>query len=418
MKLAILGGSFNPVHLGHFFLADTVLSSLNYDRVVLVPAYCSPFKPDAGIEGGANDRMEMAAASIAGDSRLTIDGCEITRGGVSYTADTVEDIILRYAPDGKPGLIIGDDLAGDFPKWKRSKDILEMADVIIARRMRSGKQNVSYPHVQIDNDLIDISSASVREKIAAGAAWRFLVPAAARVIIEERELYGFNRKADSGCAGFDKPPAKSLIIRVEDAVRESLGFERFLHSRNTALLAADMCRRLGPLYAAKHGKEEAASLNPELGYLAGMAHDLAKELGAAELMRLAESDGKKITRLEKEKPSLLHGRASAVLLREKFHVYNEDVLEAAALHTGGGVNMGPLAKVVYVADKMEVSRDNIDPKTRSLTFFDDDLDRIFLAVLKRNISRIRAKNQELSEDTLKLLDKMKKMPGITGREGN
>jgi len=412
VRLAIQGGSFNPVHLGHLFLADTVLSTLNYDRVVLVPAFCSPFKPDAGIEGDANNRLEMVAASVASDHRIAVDGCEIERGGVSYTAETIEDIILRYAPEGKPGLVIGDDLAEDFSQWKNSGDILAMADIIIARRVHSGKLDVSYPHVQIFNDVMDISSAAVRKKIAAGEAWRCLVPAAAGNIIEDRGLYGFRRRGETG-NGSAKSPGKNLIVRVEEAARKSLSLERFLHSRNTALLALDICSRLGPVYAARYGKEEASPLNPEQGYLAGIAHDLAKQIDGAEMLRLAKKDGKKITRLEKQTPNLLHGRASAVLLKERFGVNDDAVLEAVALHTGGGENMGPLAKVVFIADKMEVSRENIEPAVRNLTLFDDNLDRIFFAVLERNMARVRAKNQEISEETLRLYEKMKKMPGIT-----
>ena len=193
MRLAILGGSFNPIHLGHLFLADTVLSAPRYDRVVFVPAYKSPFKlAAAGMEDSARDRLEMIAASIAGDPRLTVDACEIRRGGVSYTVDTIADIIRRYAPDGKPGLIIGDDLAADFPQWHKSDEILAMADIIIARRTHAGAEPATasppYPCTQITNDVMEVSSAMIREKIAAGGAWRYLVPSAARSIIEERGM--------------------------------------------------------------------------------------------------------------------------------------------------------------------------------------------------------------------------------------
>ena len=178
MRLAILGGSFNPMHLGHLFLADTVLSALHYDRVVLVPACKSPFKLSAaGMEDSARDRLEMIAASIAGDPRLTVDACEIRREGVSYTVDTVADIIRRYAPDGKPGLIIGDDLAADFPQWRNSEEILAMADIIIARRTSANVASMPYPCTQITNDVMEVSSAMIREKIAAGGAWRYLIMA-------------------------------------------------------------------------------------------------------------------------------------------------------------------------------------------------------------------------------------------------
>jgi len=403
MRVAILGSSFNPIHLGHLFLADAVLSELHYDRVVMVPAYRSPFKlaaPD--MEDNARNRLEMAAASIAGDPRLTIDDCEIRRGGVSYTVDTISDIIRRYAPDGKPGLIIGDDLAADFPRWNKSDEILAIADIIIARRLHSGKLNIPYPCTQITNSVMEISSGMVREKIAADAAWRYLVPAAARTIIESRGLYGLSPRPV-------EIPDQSLIIRVEEAARESLSLERFLHSRNTALMAWDLCRRFSA--RRESALRPAYKLNPELGYLAGIAHDLGKQLGEKELIKLAKSDGRGFSRLEKEKPSLLHGRASAVLLRERFNVNNEDVLEAAALHTLGGKDMGPLAKVVYIADKMEVSREKIDPAVRKLAYTEDDLDRIFVTVLEQTVSWLRAKKLKLSQESLALLEKMRRSSG-------
>jgi len=405
MRLAILGGSFNPIHLGHLFLADTVLSELHYDRVVLVPAYRSPFKLTAvGMEDSARDRLEMVAASIVGDPRLMVDDCEIRRGGVSYTVDTVADIIRRYAIDEKPGLIIGDDLMEEFSQWHKSDEILAMADIIIARRVHPSAAPaaaVPYPCTQITNDVMEIASGAIREKIAAGAAWHYLVPPAARSIIEVRGLYGLPAGTANTAAYFTGTPAQNLIFRVEEAVRENLSFERFLHSRNTALLSWDLCRRFGPAY----------NLDPELGYLAGIAHDLGKGLSDKELLKLAKSDGRRISRLEKEKPSLLHGRASAVLLKEQFNVHNEAVLEAAALHTAGGRNMGPLAKIVYIADKLEVSREKMDPSARKLVYTDDNLDRIFETVLNQSVSWLRAKKLKLSEETLFLLEKMRRSSG-------
>jgi nicotinate-nucleotide adenylyltransferase len=404
MRLAILGGSFNPMHLEHLFLADTVLSALRYDRVVFVPACKSPFKlAAAGMEDSARDRLEMIAASIVGDPRLTVDPCEIRRGGISYTVDTVADIIRRYAPDGKPGLIIGDDLTTDFPQWHRSEEILAMADIIIARRTHADADPaaVPYPCTQITNDVMEVSSAMIREKIAAGGAWRYLVPHAVRSIIEEREMYGLavtNNGEESHSV-----QTQSLIFRVEEAVRESNSLERFLHSRNTALMSWDLCRRLS--------NQSGLSLDPQLGYLAGIAHDMAKTLGEKELLRLAKSDGGRISRLEKEKPSLLHGRASAVLLKERFNVHNEAVLEAIAVHTIGSKNMGPLAKVVYIADKMEVSREKVDPAIRKLVFNSGNLDRIFVVALDQTVSWLRAKKLKLSEETLNLLEKMRRTSG-------
>jgi nicotinate-nucleotide adenylyltransferase len=383
MRLAILGGSFNPIHLGHLFLADEVLFSLRYDRLVFVPAYRSPFKLAAkDMDRTAGIRLDMLAASIAADPRFAVDDCEIKRGGVSHTIDTLKDIIRRYPLTGKPGLIIGDDLAGEFSQWHKSEEILALADIIIARRIHSNAPPCSFPHKPVTNEVIDISSAQIRRLIAEGKPWHYLVPAPAGAIIEENLLYTDKEESYYG-----------IIIRIEKAAREELDKKRFLHSRNTALLAYDLCRRFG--------------VNPELGYLAGLSHDLAKPLDEESLVKLAEFDGESISKLEKEKPSLLHGRSAAILLRDCFGVENKDVLEAVALHTKAGVNMCLLAKIVYIADKVEVSREKAAPELRALCYTENNLDKLFYAVFNEAVSVLRRQNMELDESTINLLGEIK-----------
>jgi len=387
VKLGILGGSFNPVHIGHIFLADKAIFTLKLDRVVMIPAFRSPFKLAAqGMEDSAKDRLQMLAAAAVGDSRLAVDDCEIRRQGVSYTVDTLEDIIKRYMPSGKPVLIIGDDIAGDFPNWKDSKKILKLADIAIARRVNSAAVKYPFAHTVIDNEVMNISSQTVRKRIKEGKDWRSFVPAGVRAIIEDRRLYGF-----SGVSGASEDCTHDVILRIETAARETLSIGRYLHSRNTALLAHDLCRRFG--------------LDPMAGYLAGIAHDLGKELDNKQQIKLAKLDGMEITNLEKERPNLLHGRAAAVLLRERFCIHNEDVLEAVAVHTSGMRNMGLLAKIIYIADKAEFSR-NIDSEIRRMCY-EGDLDSIFYAVLKKTVSKLQSRDLNISEETLHFLEKMK-----------
>ena len=417
MKLAILGGSFNPVHIGHLFLADSVLTGMGYDRVILVPTFQSPFKISAD-GASADDRFEMLAASITGDPRLTIDDCEIKREGVSYTADTLEDIISRYQPSGKPGLILGDDLVSTFHKWRNPEKIIEMADIILARRLSKPAAGADssaewlpdtdtcsetqthenmvfpYPHLTLNNEIIDLSSSLVREKISRDENWHFLVPPGARFIIEEKGLYGFSR--DKSAFGMDEktnPGIMDQILCIENDVRAIQGPSRFLHSRNTALLSWDLCRRFG--------------LDPQKGYLAGIAHDMCKTLSDEELIQLARSDGGSISKLEKNKPGLLHARAAAVRALKKYGVTDRTVLEAIQHHTTGARDMGPLAKVVYIADKIEVTRVGIDPALRELTG-SIDLDVIFSVVLNNTVAYLKSHQKEVSYSTRMLLAAMDK----------
>jgi nicotinate-nucleotide adenylyltransferase len=385
VKLAILGGSFNPIHLGHIFLAGTVLSTLHYDRVVMVPAFRSPFKLNqTDSQASSSDRLEMLAASVAGDSCIAVDDCEIRREGVSYTIDTLQDIIMRYRPDGKPALIIGDDLASDFNKWHESEKIPELADVIIGRRKNKFKNRYRFPHIFLNNEIMRISSHDIRERIGKGLNWKYLVPSQVVTIIEDRRLYKLS--------GNQQEIELSLIKKVENTARETLSVERFLHSRNTALLAVDLCRRFG--------------LDTSKGYLAGIAHDLAKQLDNKTMIKTVKRDGRENSILEEKFPNILHGRAAVVLLRERFDISNKDVLEAVALHTSGSADMSALAKIIYIADKTEVSR-NIEPALREMLDSENDLDKILYAVVIRTIAKLQAKDKALSEETVDLFNKLK-----------
>jgi nicotinate-nucleotide adenylyltransferase len=405
VKLAILGGSFNPVHIGHLFLADEVLSSLGYDRVILVPAFKSPFKvdssevspmasPTASLMASPKDRVEMLAASISGDPRLTIDDCELSREGISYTIETLIDIIDRYMPEGKPGLILGDDLVSNFDKWEKPDDIAELADFIIARREeKTLLSNFPYPYRALNNEVMNVSSRQIREKIAKGDAWRYLVPSGARYIIEGRGLYGFGNNSAE-----ENEEITGKIAQIENDMRASLDLNRFFHSRNVALLAWDLCRRFG--------------IDPQKGYLAGIAHDMCKNFDAEKLIRLARADGGNITKLEQGKPGLLHARAAAIMVRKKYGITDKDILEAIRYHTTGTWDMGTLAKIVYVADKLDVSRVDIAPalktKCRGEPHSDDDLENIFAAVLNNTVSHLRHRHLDISYGTRRLLTAMQR----------
>jgi nicotinate-nucleotide adenylyltransferase len=374
--------------MGHLFLADAVLSSLSYDRIILVPANISPFKP--GAQGASSkDRLDMLMASIPADARITIDDCEIRREGVSYTIDTVKDILKRYRPDGKPGLILGDDLAKDFYKWRSATEIVSLADIIIAHRLSAEDIPFPFPHKRLENEIMELSSGDVRDRIMNGAAWSYLVPQGVRFIIEDRRLYGLGEPVETR---EDRGISLELIAGIENTVRTMISPARFLHSRNVALLAQDLCGGFG--------------LDPAAGYLAGIAHDMCKSFPEEELFQQAKKDGRPVSKLEKKKPSLLHARAAAVLLRERFGVYNKDILEAIRLHTMADAEMGPLAKVVFIADKTEVSREHISPSLRNSRGF-PSLDALFAAVLDETVTFFRARKYTLSKGTLRLLEVIK-----------
>ncbi len=216
MRIALLGGSFSPVHIGHLILADTVCKTLGYDKILFVPAFIPPHKRMAE-DVGAKDRLEMVRLAVSDDERFEAESCEIDRGGVSYTWDTVCFLEEKYkdALEGKIGVIFGEDLVPDYDKWKNAALLAERADLILACRPVSidaqdkdfqniptekygknpmknvSRKNFPYPHKIVENPKIDVSSTEIRRKIAENGAWRYLVSEKVFEYIKSGKLYGF-----------------------------------------------------------------------------------------------------------------------------------------------------------------------------------------------------------------------------------
>jgi len=192
VTLAILGGSFNPVHIGHLILAQEVQAQFAVDLLLFVPAAIPAHKrpPEAEPKGASpDDRLSMLRDAIEGVPGFAADDCELRRGGVSYTIDTLADVSRRYSAAGRPLLILGDDLLAGFGAWREPEVVAERARIVVAHREREEAAAFPYPHEYCNNLLIPVSSSSVRERIGRGLPVRFLVPDAVRLYIEDRGLY-------------------------------------------------------------------------------------------------------------------------------------------------------------------------------------------------------------------------------------
>ena len=186
----MLGGSFNPVHNGHLALARSVQEQLGYDRVVLVPASISPGKKADYVADG-RDRMAMLRLAAESFDTISVDDCELERGGVSWTIDTLLHLSRRYESDltAPVGMIIGQDLAATFDKWKDAERIAREFTVILARRPPWDSGSFPVSHVVVDNPPVAVSSSDIRSAIRSGGEWRSLVPEAVGRYIEEHGLY-------------------------------------------------------------------------------------------------------------------------------------------------------------------------------------------------------------------------------------
>ena len=180
----------------------------------------------------------------------------------------------------------------------------------------------------------------------------------------------------------------ALIERVENHARAVLTKERYEHSVRVAETASRLCKKYG--------------LDASRGYLAGIAHDMCKDMSDEKIAELASEDGDAISPLEARKPSLLHGRAAAVMLRRYFGVTDNDILQAVAVHTFGKAGMCALSKIVYAADKIEPARPQMT-KAYAASLENLSLDELVKKVLVDGIAYLKKKGCAVAPESEKLL---------------
>lgn len=192
MKIAILGGTFDPPHLGHLILADTVITNCNYDKVIFIPAKIPPHKNISG-EVSNEDRLNMLKLSIENDERFLLDEYELNNDSVSYTINTLNYLYKNYDIEGKIGLIIGADLIKDFDKWREPERIAEISDITVVNREDDKnlyKENIDKYNIKvIMAPRIDISSSLIRNRIKEKKGFRYFVKEKVYDYIVSKKLY-------------------------------------------------------------------------------------------------------------------------------------------------------------------------------------------------------------------------------------
>ena len=193
----ILGGTFNPPHIGHLVCAQEARFQLGLGRVVLMPVAAPPHK-DVVADPGPQERLEMCRLAAEGEDWLSASDLEVARGGPSYTVDTLR-ALHATSPGDELTFIVGGDMAHSLPSWREPEEVLRLATLAVAQREGVGRAEVEHLLEPLgspgrvrffDMPRLDISSSGVRARVAAGAPIRHLVPDAVAEHIASRGLYG------------------------------------------------------------------------------------------------------------------------------------------------------------------------------------------------------------------------------------
>lgn len=182
-KIAIYGGTFDPVHHAHLILAREAIETLSLEKVILVPAAISPLKKAAPIASGEL-RLAMLRAAINREPEFEVDECELRRPPPSYTIDTIREI-RRRERNAEIHCLIGEDNVEQLPQWSHFPELDKMVRFVVLDR--TGKQPThSY---EVIRRRIDISATEIRRRVARNESIRYLVPESVEKIIHREKLY-------------------------------------------------------------------------------------------------------------------------------------------------------------------------------------------------------------------------------------
>jgi len=193
-RIGIFGGTFDPVHVGHLVAATWAREALALERVLLVVANVPWQKAGTRVVTPAEDRFLMVAAALAGVPGLEACRVEIDRGGPSYTADTVQELLAK-TPTARLFVIVGADVATELDTWQRAHELREMATLVVVDRGGVGRGD-DPPGWRVERlriPALDISSSQLRQRLAEGRPVDFLVPEPAIRCIRQLNLYAGNR---------------------------------------------------------------------------------------------------------------------------------------------------------------------------------------------------------------------------------
>ncbi len=200
MRIGVFGGSFDPVHIGHLWIAESAAESLGLDQVRWIPAATSPLKPE-GPQASAELRTQMLRLALAGSPTHIVDDREIRRGDVSYTIDTLGSLRDEF-PGDELFLIIGSDSLATLEKWRRPEEILALAklaviqraadppiDASVITRVSGDSASTEANCIAVPVPQIEISSGELRERVRTGKSIRYRTPRAVEALIQAERLY-------------------------------------------------------------------------------------------------------------------------------------------------------------------------------------------------------------------------------------
>jgi len=303
-KILIYGGTFNPVHYAHYNNVKMACNLYDFDKILIIPNGLGFFKSSRDV-ASKKHRLRMLELAFEGIDNLEILDIEINAKKSVYTYDTIQQLKKDYP--GQYYYLIGSDQALMLDKWYKIEELKQEVTFIVSARDQDVIDDKDL--IVMSNQPLNYSSTSIREYYASSGI---------KAVDEYIRYYG---------------------LYLRSVLKHYLQEERYQHSCNVAQLAKKRAKLFG--------------INKHKAYVAGMLHDIAKELPLQEQIDLANQCE---DTFELSNPTY-HGYAAVILIQEKLHLFDQDILTAIKYHTTGYYFMSELSKLIYMADMVSSDRD-------------------------------------------------------------
>lgn len=365
-KLAIMGGTFDPIHMGHLVTAEEVRHEFHVDEVLFVPTGHPPHKSNINMTT-CEHRYLMTVLATAANPYFKVSRIEIEREGVTYTIDTIKELKRIYGNEVQLYFITGADAVHKILSWKESAELLQICDFVAVTRPGYNKEElidqIEELNKQYETNIhflevpaLAISSSDIRRRLNEMKPIKYLVPQEIENYIKKHELYNYQIRLT------DKEKEE-----MYQYVASKLSPKRYAHTRGVVEMALE--------YAKLNG------LDYDETFIAALFHDIAKELSDEESLALCQQYHIELDEYEKKHIYLAHGKVGAVILERDWGISKPSILNGIKYHTLGRLNMTDLEKVIYLADMTEEGRSSYKGKEEIKRLAQYNLDRAMYKAL-------------------------------------
>ncbi|WP_250227481.1 nicotinate-nucleotide adenylyltransferase [Anaeropeptidivorans aminofermentans] len=379
-SIAIMGGTFDPIHYGHLTIAEAVRQEYDVEKVIFIPTGTPPHKNALGISEKKHRYLMTVLATLSNES-FEVSSIELDNEDCSYSVDTITEIKNKCYENTPIYFIIGADAIFNIFSWKEPERLLLLCEfVVVARpnydteKLKSfiDKLNTDYDArvSYLEIPLNHISSSDIRNRVKNKKSIKYLVPENVEDYIYKYSLYS-------------EPLQISAIdfSLVNSYLKDNLSKSRYNHTIGVSQMALILAKNYG--------------VDEDKAYTAGLLHDIAKEIPLDEKIRLCKEFGIEIDKVMKNQPELLHSFISAALATSLFGIQDEDILNAIKYHTTGRARMSNLEKIIFLADVAEPNRKAENGLTEIRDASLKDLNYSLVLALRRKIKYTMKKNEEL-----------------------